>query len=598
MHDLTPAAKIGHWLAQFERALAAGEAEQTLALFQTRCFWRDMVAFTWNIKTMEGKAEIAPFLLATLAHTRALNFRIEGEARETNEATEARFTFETSLCNGRGHLRLQQGKCFTLLTTATALKGHEEKAGRLRANGVAHGIHPKRKSWLELKRQEQAELGYSRQPYCVIVGGGQGGIALAARLSRLEVPTIVLEQNARAGDSWRQRYKSLCLHDPVWYDHLPYLPFPDHWPVFTPKDKLGDWLEMYVKVMELNYWTSSVCRKASYDEASKEWSVLVERDGELLTLRPKQLVLATGMSGFPEVPNFPGRESFRGEQHHSSRHTSGEAYAGKRCVVIGSNNSAHDIAADLWEHGADVTMVQRSPTVVVRSETLIDKAHGPLYSEAALEKGIGTDVADLTLASIPHRLVPERAKVLYQEIRERDQDLYNRLEAAGFWFDFGVDGSGIHAIYARRGSGYYIDVGASELIADGRIKLKSRIAVERITPTSVSLNDGSALPADLIVYATGYGSMNEWAAHLISRQVADKVGKCWGLGSDTPKDPGPWEGELRNMWRPTQQEALWFHGGNLQQSRFYSLQLALQIKARAAGIATPVYGLQPVYHRH
>jgi putative flavoprotein involved in K+ transport len=597
MHKPTAAGKIGHWLAQFERALAAGNGPLTLALFQTRCFWRDMVAFTWNIKTMEGQAEIAPFLAATLAQARPANFRIEGQARESDDGAEARFTFETNVCQGRGHLRLKDGKCYTLLTTATALKGHQEKAGRSRANGVAHGVHPKRKSWLELKCQQEAELGFSRQPYCLIVGGGQGGIALAARLHRLEVPTIVLEQNARAGDSWRKRYKSLCLHDPVWYDHLPYLPFPDHWPVFTPKDKLADWLEMYVKVMELNYWTSSACRKASYDEEEKEWTVRVDRQGELITLRPKQLVLATGMSGFPEVPDVQGSASFKGEQHHSSRHGSGEAYAGKRCVVIGSNNSAHDIAADLWEHGADVTMVQRSPTVVVRSETLIEKAHAPLYSEAALEKGIGTDVADLMLASIPHRLVPERAKILYQEVRERDRDLYDRLEKAGFWFDFGVDGTGIHCIYARRGSGYYIDVGASELIADGHIKLKSRVTVERITPTSVHLSDGSALPADLIVYATGYGSMNEWAAHLISPQVADKVGKCWGLGSDTPKDPGPWEGELRNMWRPTQQQGLWFHGGNLQQSRFFSLQLALQIKARAVGIATPVYGLQPVYHR-
>jgi len=597
MHDLTAAAKIGHWLAQFERALATGDVDQILALFQTRSFWRDMVAFTWNIKTMEGPAEMRPLLSATLAHVRPVNFQLEGEARETDEGAEARFTFETSVSKGRGHLRLKEGKCYTLLTTASALKGHEEKAGRLRPNGVAHGVHRKRKSWLDRKRQAEAELGFARQPYCVIVGGGQGGIALAARLARLEVSTIVLEQHARAGDSWRRRYKSLCLHDPVWYDHLPYLPFPDHWPVFTPKDKLGDWLEMYVKVMELNYWTSSPCRKATYDAGLKEWTVLVDRAGELITLRPKQLVLATGMSGFPELPSLPGSESFKGEQHHSSRHRSGEAYAGKRCVVIGSNNSAHDIAADLWEHGADVTMVQRSPTVVVRSETLIEKAHAPLYSETALEKGIDTDIADLTLASIPHRLVPERAKVLYQEIRERDKDLYDGLERAGFWFDFGVDGTGIHCIYARRGSGYYIDVGASELIADGRIKLKSRVTVERITPTSVHLSDGSALAADLIVYATGYGSMNEWAAHLISPQVADKVGKCWGLGSDTPKDPGPWEGELRNMWRPTQQEALWFHGGNLQQSRFFSLQLALQIKARAAGIATPVYGLQPVYHR-
>ena len=108
--------------------------------------------------------------------------------------------------------------------------------------------------------------------------------------------------------------------------------------------------------------------------------------------------------------------------------------------------------------------------------------------------------------------------------------------------------------------------------------------------------DGTELPADLVVYATGYGPMNGWAAELISQEVADKVGKVWGLGSDTTKDPGPWEGEQRNMWKPTQQEALWFHGGNLHQSRYYSLYLALQLKARAEGLDTPVYGLQEVHH--
>ena len=146
--------------------------------------------------------------------------------------------------------------------------------------------------------------------------------------------------------------------------------------------------------------------------------------------------------------------------------------------------------------------------------------------------------------------------------------------------------------YLRRGSGYYIDVGASQLVIDGKIKLK-RGQVEAKSPRSgVKLDDGTELPADLIVYATGYGSMNGWAADLISQDVADKVGKVWGLGSDTPKDPGPWEGEQRNMWKPTQQEALWFHGGNLHQSRHYSQFLALQLKARMEGIPTPVYGLQ------
>jgi putative flavoprotein involved in K+ transport len=150
--------------------------------------------------------------------------------------------------------------------------------------------------------------------------------------------------------------------------------------------------------------------------------------------------------------------------------------------------------------------------------------------------------------------------------------------------------------YLRRGSGYYIDVGAAELVANGDVKLKSGVDVVEIKPHSVVLSDGTELPADLIVYATGYGSMNGWAAQLISQEVADTVGKCWGFGSDTTKDPGPWEGELRNMWKPTRQPALWFHGGNLHQSRHYSQYLALQIKARLEGIPTPVYGLAPVHH--
>jgi len=596
MKDTTPTGRVTRWLADLGGSLAADDPAAAAALFDDACFWRDMVAFTWNIRTMESKDAIAAMLGATVSRVQPGSFRIEGEAREAEGITEARFTFETNAVLGTGYLRLRGNKCWTILTAASALKGHEEKSGRARDRGVAHGVHKNRKTWLERKTQEEAELGLTRQPYCVVIGGGQGGIALGARLKRLGVSTIVLEKNARAGDSWRNRYKSLCLHDPVWYDHLPYMPFPDHWPVFSPKDKIGDWLEMYVKIMELNYWTASKCVRASYDDARKEWMVVVDRAGEPMTLRPKQLVLATGMSGMPEVPAFPGAERFRGEQHHSSKHRSGEAYVGKRCVVIGSNNSAHDIAADLWEHGADVTMVQRSPTVVVRSETLIELAHGPLYSEEALGKGITAEAADLVLASIPHRLVPERAVPLYEEVQRRDKDLYDRLTQVGFQFDFGEDGSGIHCKYIRRGSGYYIDVGACELVAEGHIKLKSGVTVVQITETSVVLTDGSELPADLIVYATGFGSMNEWAAELISPEVADKVGKCWGLGSDTAKDPGPWEGELRNMWRPTQQEALWFHGGNLQQSRFYSLILALQIKAREAGMATPVYGLQEVHH--
>jgi len=596
MNSTAAEQKVTAWLQAFTAALEARDAAAVKKLFAEDCYWRDLVAFTWNIKTMQCRDAIGDMLTAALDQAAPTGWAIEGEASESNGVTEAWLTFETAAARGKGHVRLNHQGCWTLLTSAQELKGFEEKRGPNRETGVAHGVFKDRETWKERRERELAELGYDTQPYVVIIGGGQGGIALGARLRRLNVPAIVIERNARAGDSWRNRYSSLCLHDPVWYDHLPYLPFPDHWPVFSPKDKIGDWLESYVKIMELDYWTKSACTSASYDKAKGEWTVHVNRDGQAVTLTPKQLVLATGMSGVPNVPDIPGTDNFKGDIWHSSKHPGGEGYAGKKAVVVGSNNSSHDICADLWEHGADVTMVQRSTTHVSKSETLMDLALGALYSEQAVANGITTDKADLIFASIPYAVLPAIQKPVCDKMKERDAEFYNRLEKAGFQLDFGPDETGLFMKYLRRGSGYYIDVGASELVADGSIKL-AHGQVESIDEDGAVLQDGTKLEADLIVFATGYGSMNGWAAQLIGQDVADKVGKCWGLGSDTPKDPGPWEGELRNMWKPTQQEALWFHGGNLHQSRHYSQFLALQLKARQEGIPTPVYGLQAVHHK-
>jgi putative flavoprotein involved in K+ transport len=241
-------------------------------------------------------------------------------------------------------------------------------------------------------------------------------------------------------------------------------------------------------------------------------------------------------------------------------------------------------------------MVQRSSTHIVRSDTLMDIGLSALYSEQAVQAGVTTEKADMIFASLPYRILHEFQIPLYDQMRERDADFYDRLEKAGFQLDWGEDGSGLFMKYLRRGSGYYIDVGASELVANGDIKLAPG-TVGHLTEDAVVMTDGTELPADLVVYATGYGSMNGWVADLISQDVADQVGKVWGLGSGTAKDPGPWEGEERNIWKPTQQQALWFHGGNLHQSRYYSLYLALQLKARAEGIDTPVYGLQEVHHQ-
>jgi putative flavoprotein involved in K+ transport len=596
MDEKTPTQQASEWLAALGAALERGDAEGAAALFGAESYWRDLVAFTWNIATAEGNADVRRMIEQAVIPAQPSVWQLEGEACETNGMTEAWIRFETAVARGCGHLRLIDGKAWTLLTAMRELKGHEERRGRTRDRGVEHGVYPGRKTWLEVRQQEEAELGYSTQPYVLVVGGGQGGIALGARLRQLNVPTIIVEKHERPGDSWRKRYKSLCLHDPVWYDHLPYIPFPDNWPIFCPKDKIADWLEMYTKVMELNYWGGTECKHASYDEATGEWTVDVVRHGQPVTLRPKHLVLATGSLGMPNMPAIPGIERFQGDLHHSSKHPGPDGYRGKRAVVIGSNTSAHDICAALWETGADVTMVQRGPTLVVRTDTLLEFGFGPLYSEAALEAGITTEKADLLAASRPYATLPALHKPLCAAMKQRDADLLARLEKAGFQLDFGEDESGLSVMGLRRGGGFYIDVGASELIADGRIKIRSGVGVERIAERALVLTDGSELPADLIVFATGYSPMNAWVERLIDKETADKVGMCWGLGSDTRYDPGPWEGELRNMWKPTQQEALWFHGGNLHLSRHYSLYVALQLKARLEGISTPVYGLGPAHH--
>jgi putative flavoprotein involved in K+ transport len=592
----SPTQQITQWLNDFGAAIARGDFSVAASMFGDDSYWRDLVSFTWNIKTAEGPQAIRAMLEATMPGARASNWTIQGEGSEAAGVTEAWFTFETATGRGRGHLRLTGGKAWTLLTTLQELKGFEEKKRENRPKGVEHGAYKDRKTWLEGREEEASTLGRTKQPYVVVIGGGQAGIILGARLRKLGVPAIIVEKNARPGDSWRNRYKSLCLHDPVWYDHLPYLPFPDDWPVFSPKDKIGDWLESYTKLMELNYWSGTECKGARWRDAEQQWEVTVQRNGETVVLRPKHLVFATGMSAVPNLPDYPGIDRFKGPQVHSSKFKGGDDWKGKKALVVGSNNSAHDICADLWEHGAQVTMVQRSTTHVARSDTLMDLALGGLYSEAAVKSGIDTNTADLIFASLPYKALGPLQVPLYQQVKDRDAEFYRRLEKAGFQLDFGDDESGLFMKYLRRGSGYYIDVGASELVANGSIKLKNG-AIDRVTETGLVMKDGTELAADLIVWATGYGSMNGWIAQLVDQATADKVGKCWGLGSGTRKDPGPWEGELRNMWKPTQAKNLWMQGGNLHQNRHYSLCLALQLKARMENIATPVYALAPSHHK-
>jgi putative flavoprotein involved in K+ transport len=569
---------LNRWLSAFANALSRGDLDNLQEQFLPDAYWRDILAFTWNIHTAEGRPAIVDMLRACLAGTTPRGWEADGPAREENGVVEATLTFETNVARCQAVVRLRNGRCWTLMTSMRELQQHEETAGARRPSGHVPTA--------------PVTVHNTNEPYCLIIGAGHSGLALGARLKQLGVPTLIIERQARPGDTWRNRYDGLHLHSPVWYDHMPYLPFPETWPVHPSKDQVATWLDSYADVMELDVWTATECHSAVFDDIREEWCVKITRNTRPMVLRPKHLVLASGLNGAPKVPKVLGMQTFQGEQHHASAHRDSRLYAGQRCVVVGAGTSAHDISQALCHAGADVTMVQRSPTIVVRLESVLEVFAGA-YSEAAVARGLSAEKADLLSAATPHRLLAAMQIWVSDRMRETDAAFYAALTKAGFLLHFGQDSSGLLAQLFRQASGYYLDVGASGLIIDGSIKLKSGVGLSAVKKRSVLLSDGTELPADLIVYATGYEPPITQAAQILPPEMIHKIGRLYGLGSGIKGDPGPWAGEPRNLWKPTQQQALWFHGGGFGWSRFFSRTLALQIKARHAGIATPIHALAP-----
>lgn len=566
------------WLEDFGSALERADVAAA-SLFQPEGWWRDLLTFTWDLRTFHGTGRILAALEETVSRTAPSGFALEEgrepELDEDSQVVTALFRFETGVARARGLVRLtptggDSWKAFTVLTAMDELKGHERRAGHDRPKGTPHGENRGKENWLDQRRAER-EFEHG-DPQVLVIGAGQAGLSLSARLGQLGVETLLVEKNERIGDSWRKRYHSLVLHDPVWYDHLPYLPFPSHWPVFSPKDKLADWFEAYADAMELNVWTGTEFLGGHYDEEAHRWTVTLRRPGGTeRTLNPSHVVLATGMSGVPYVPELAGADDFTGTIVHSSRHSGSEGFADKTALVVGCCNSGHDIVQEFYEHGADVTMLQRSSTYVMSSENGIAVLFAGLYEE----DGPPTHDADLIFASMPYPWLAELHKGATQEIAERDRELLQGLEGQGFKLDFGDDGSGLFMKYLRRGGGYYINVGCSELIANGKVEIKQGVEIDHLTNDGVVFTDGTSMQADVVVLATGYENMRESARQLLGNAVADRCQPVWGLDD---------EGELRTMWRRSGHPAFWFMGGNLHQSRHYSQFLALQIKAAEEGL--------------
>lgn len=583
-----PTQQASTWLTKFSTALKDNPAA-VVELFCDDCFWRDFVSFTWNIYTAEGKSNVLDMIQKAVLPAQPSNWKLAGEAYEINGAIEAPISFETKVGLGQGYLRMKDGKAWTFFTSMLQLKGHEEQIGMLRGTFLERGAKPGRKNWLQLRKEEQAELGIKKNPYVIIIGGGQAGIILGARLRLLNVPAIIIEKNEKPGDNWRHRYSNLVTHDTVWLNRFPYMNYPENWPINFPKDKYGDWLELYTKAMDLNYWGGTEFKSANFHEAKKMWTVNIVRHGKPMTIRSNHLVLATGLSGKANIPDLPGAEKFQGKVFHSSKFPGAEGYRGKNAIVVGSCTSAHDICQGLWEEGANVTMLQRNSSCVVQHSTAHDFYFTPLYSPAAEQMGITPEKADLINNSFPHKVVTDMSYLVNQEVKKHDAEFYDKLKKAGFLLDFGEDDTGFVMKYRRTASGYYFNLGASDLIINGAVKLKSGVTIDHFKQHSVVLTDGSELPADLIVFATGFKSMESWVEEFIGKKVAHKVGEVWGIGSGTRGDPGPWEGEERNMWKPTRQEGLWFQGGSILENRVFSKYVALQLKARMENMPTPLY---------
>ena len=577
-------APVTHWLGKFERALADGNATQLKRLFHTDSHWRDVLALSWHIDTFSGVDAIVDALIVWARRAQPSRFAIDPDRappravmRAGTDAIEALFRFETVTGRCSGVLRLTpvdgaEPGAWTLLTALEELKGHEEPIGRNKPHGgKAYSRDFRGPNWLDQRKSVEAFS--DRDPAVLVVGGGQAGLAAAARLSQLGLDTLIVDREQRIGDNWRKRYHALVLHNQVHVNHLPYMPFPPTWPAYIPKDKLASWFEAYVESLELNFWTSTEFRGGRYDEKAGHWIVTLRRDGIEREMRPRHIVMGTGVSGIPNIPAIPTLDAFAGTVMHSSQYQDGDAWAGKHALVIGTGNSGHDIAQDLQSSGAHVTLVQRSSTLIVNVEPSAQLPYA-LYDE-----GPSLEDCDLITTATPLALGRRSHQLLTAKAKQMDKPLLDGLARIGFRLDDGDEGTGWQYKYLTRGGGYYFNVGCSDLLVEGKIGLAQFADIVRFETDGTAMRSGEKLKADLVVLATGYKGQEQLVAKLFGQQVADKVGPIWGFGNGQ---------ELRNMFMATPQPGLWFIAGSLAQCRIYSKYLALQIKASELGLLPAV----------
>jgi cation diffusion facilitator CzcD-associated flavoprotein CzcO len=569
------------WMSAFAQSLARQDAAAIGRLFRADGHWRNLCGISWQIATFSGSRKLADQLCRRAREVTATAFELDPELLSPRsgvlagqDVIEAIFRFNTVNGPGVGVVKLMPSDGGEALPRAWTMSTLLDIEKIIDARSITKALPSDNRdfgkpNWLD---QRHAEIAFEdREPDVLVVGGGHAGISAAVELKRIGLDTLVVDKQERVGDNWRRRYNGLKLHNKTPVNHLRYMPFPPTWPDYIPKDKLAHWLEAYVESMEVNFWTRTTFEGAEYDEATQSWMAKVRRgDGSVRTLRPKHIVMATSVSGTPNIPKIATIENFKRQVLHSSKFSGGAGWRGKSVVVMGTGTSAHDICQELQASGAEVTMVQRSPTLVVN----VDPS-AQLYDKIYLGDGPPLDVRDLLNSSVPLEVTKAAHKLITNEVRELDAPLLSRLEEVGFKLEFGEDGTGWPLKFRTRGGGYYFNVGCSDLIADRQIRLIQATEIKQFVSGGLELTEGSTLKADLVVLATGYKGPSHAVHSLFGLEVAERVGPIWGFDAGTQ--------ELRNMWTRTAQPGLWMTGGSFSQCRIYSRFIALQIDAIEAG---------------
>lgn len=577
-------AVVKAWVSQLNIACQNPSKQGLIHLFEEDSHWREVIGLTWTLSTTSGRERIAQNLAQSIPKMQAKNFCIDPLRqaprvieRAGERVIEAILAFETKIGLGAALVRLKYAHdgdhpthAWTFHTTLESLYGHGERTIKANRADPVFNRDFNGPNWLD--RRTQAQRFEDREPSVLIVGGGHAGLSVAARLVQLGVDCLVIDKFKRIGDNWRLRYQGLMLHNQVHSNHLPYMPYPSTWQDYLPKDRIANWLEMYVDCMDIAFWTETSFQGASFDSSSQTWKAKLQlKNGQIRTLQPKHIIMATSVSGTPHIPPIPTLDQFKGQVVHSSKFTEGTQWNKRPILIVGTGTSAHDIAQDLHGHGAQVSMLQRNSTLVVNVEP-----SAQLYDGLYLGEGPSLEDRDLINTSMSMKLMLATHKRLTDQAKTHDRPILDALAKVGFKLNDGIDGTGWPFLFRTRGGGYYFNVGCSDLIAKGEIKILQNSDLESFHENGVKMKDGCVLDFDAVVLATGYKTQSEILPTLFGEEVAQKVGEVWGF--DTQKQ------ELKNMWSRTAQPGLWFTGGAFSQCRAYSKYLALQIKATELGL--------------